>query len=120
RKLADRYMGMVRRHAYRLARRVPSHISVDDLIGAGSVGLADALNKFDRSGAQRFEAYSDCRIRGAMIDELRAQDPLSRDLRGLNKRVVAAVRTLTAELGRTPEEVEIAQRLNVTVGVFRV
>ncbi|HKQ70432.1 MAG TPA: FliA/WhiG family RNA polymerase sigma factor [Polyangiaceae bacterium] len=117
--LADRYMSMVRRHAYRLARRLPSHVNVEDLVGAGFVGLADALNKYDRSGPDRFEAYADCRIRGAMLDELRSYDPLSRDLRDLNNRIVAAVRKLTAELGRPPEESEIADELRIPVVTFR-
>jgi RNA polymerase sigma factor for flagellar operon FliA len=119
RKLADRYMSIVRRHAYRLARRLPSHVNVEDLMGAGFVGLADALNKYDRSGPDRFEAYADCRIRGAMLDELRSYDPLSRDLRDLNNRIVAAVRKLTTELGRPPEEIEIAQKLELPVATFR-
>ena len=112
-------MSIVRRHAYRLARRLPSHVNVEDLMGAGFVGLADALNKYDRTGPDRFEAYADCRIRGAMLDELRSYDPLSRDLRDLNNRIVAAVRKLTAELGRPPEEVEIAQKLELPVAAFR-
>ncbi len=119
RRLADRYMSIVRRHAYRLARRLPSHVHVEDLMGAGFVGLADALNKYDRSGPDRFEAYADCRIRGAMLDELRSYDPLSRDLRDLNNRIVSAVRCLTAELGRPPEEIEIAQKLELPVAAFR-
>jgi RNA polymerase sigma factor for flagellar operon FliA len=119
RRLADRYMNIVRRHAYRLARRLPSHVNVEDLMGAGFVGLADALNKYDRSGPDRFEAYADCRIKGAMLDELRSYDPLSRDLRDLNNRIVAVVRTLTAELGRPPEEIEIAQKLELPVAAFR-
>ena len=119
RRLADRYMGIVRRHAYRLARRLPSHVNVEDLVGAGYVGLADALNKYDRSGPDRFEAYADCRIRGAMLDELRSYDPLSRDLRDLNNRVVATVRTLTSELGRPPEEAEIAAAMGLPVPEFR-
>jgi len=119
RRLADRYMSIVRRHAYRLARRLPSHVHVEDLMGAGFVGLADALNKYDRSGPDRFEAYADCRIRGAMLDELRSYDPLSRDLRDLNNRIVSAVRSLTAELGRPPEEIEIAQKLELPVAAFR-
>jgi len=119
RRLADRYMSIVRRHAYRLARRLPSHVNVEDLVGAGFVGLADALNKYDRSGPDRFEAYADCRIRGAMLDELRSYDPLSRDLRDLNNRIVATVRKLTAELGRPPEEIEIAKSLEIPVATLR-
>src|SRR4051794_8630049 len=119
RKLADRYMSIVRRHAYRLARRLPSHVNVEDLMGAGYLGLADALNKYDRSGPDRFEAYADCRIRGAMLDELRSYDPLSRDLRDLNNKIVATVRKLTSELGRPPEEAEIANNLDLPVEAFR-
>jgi RNA polymerase sigma factor for flagellar operon FliA len=112
-------MSIVRRHAYRLARRLPSHVNVEDLMGAGYLGLADALNKYDRSGPDRFEAYADCRIRGAMLDELRSYDPLSRDLRDLNNKIVATVRKLTSELGRPPEESEIAENLDIPVEAFR-
>jgi RNA polymerase sigma factor FliA len=113
-------MGIVRRHAYRLARRLPSHINVEDLMGAGCIGLADALVKYDRTGPDRFEAYADFRIRGAMLDELRSYDPLSRDLRDLNNRIVTAVRRLTCELGRPPEEAEIAEMLGLPVAEFRL
>src|SRR5258706_12909246 len=119
RRLADCYMSIVRRHGYRVASRLPSHVHVEDLMGAGFVGLADALNKYDRSGPDRFEAYADCRIRGAMLDELRSYDPLSRDLRDLNNRIVSAVRSLTPRLRRPPEGIEIAQKREVPVAAFR-
>jgi RNA polymerase sigma factor FliA len=89
-------------------------------MGAGCVGLADALAKYDRAGPDRFEAYADFRIRGAMIDELRSYDPLSRDLRDLNNRIAAAVRALTGELGRPPEEAEIADVLRLPLVEFRM
>jgi RNA polymerase sigma factor for flagellar operon FliA len=120
RRLANRYMGLVRRHAYRLARRLPSHINVEDLMGAGCVGLADALAKYDRDGPDRFEAYADFRIRGAMLDELRSYDPLSRDLRDLNNRIATAVRGLTSALGRPPEDAEIAEALRLPVAELRL
>jgi RNA polymerase sigma factor for flagellar operon FliA len=120
RRLAHRYMGLVRRHAHRLARRLPSHINVEDLMGAGCIGLADALAKYDRAGPDRFEAYADFRIRGAMLDELRSYDPLSRDLRYLNNRIAMTVRKLTCELGRPPEEGEIADVLRLPVAEFRM
>jgi len=119
RRLAQKYMAIVRRHAYRLARRLPSHVNVEDLMGAGCVGLADALSKYDRAGPDRFEAYADFRIRGAMLDELRSCDPLSRDLRDLNNRISTAVRRLTSKLGRPPEESEIAEVLDLPVSEFR-
>jgi DNA-directed RNA polymerase specialized sigma subunit len=61
RRLADKYMAMVRRHAYRLARRLPSHVNVEDLMGAGCVGLADALCKYDQIGR------ASCRERVSMF-----------------------------------------------------
>jgi RNA polymerase sigma factor FliA len=89
-------------------------------MGAGCIGLADALAKYDRAGPDRFEAYADFRIRGAMIDELRSYDPLSRDLRDLNNRIATAVRKLTCELGRPPEETEIADVLRLPLVEFRM
>jgi RNA polymerase sigma factor for flagellar operon FliA len=118
-EFAARYEGRVRRHAFRLARRLPSHIGVEDLIAAGNLGLADAINRWSGESSERFEAYADFRIRGAMMDELRGQDPLSRDLRDWQKRLVAMVRSLTNELGRPPEEIEIAHRLRLPLSRFR-
>jgi RNA polymerase sigma factor for flagellar operon FliA len=83
------------------------------------LGLADALDRWDGSAPEQFDAYADFRIRGAMMDELRSQDPLSRDLRTLNKRLVDAVRSLTHELGRPPDEIEIARRLELPLSKFR-
>jgi RNA polymerase sigma factor for flagellar operon FliA len=119
RALVDRYTGIVRRHAFRLARRLPAHIRVEDLIAAGFFGLADALRKYDGVHADRFHAYADARIRGAMLDELRSCDPLSRDMRDLNKRIVAAIRVLTGSLNRPPDELEIAQHLGIPVNTLR-
>jgi len=119
RAVVERYTAVVRRHAFRLARRLPSHIRVEDLVAAGFLGLADALRKYDGVQADRFHAYANARIRGAMLDELRASDPLSRDMRELNKRIVAAIRTLTGSLGRPPDELEIAQHLGIPVAALR-
>jgi RNA polymerase sigma factor for flagellar operon FliA len=119
RESMDRYMAIVRRHAFRMLRRLPSHILVEDLISAGLLGLADALNRADGSNPDKFEAYAAFRIRGAMIDELRTLDPLSRDQRSLKKSIVEAMNTLTVELGRAPEEIEIAQKLGLPLATFR-
>jgi RNA polymerase sigma factor for flagellar operon FliA len=119
RALADRYAGVVRRQAYALARRLPSHFRVEDLIGAGSVGLADALQKSEGTRNEHFEAYAAFRIRGAMLDELRMNDPLSRDLRDWNNRMVQAIRALTSELGHPPDEIAIARRLELPLAAFR-
>src|SRR4051812_20216500 len=87
--LAARMIPVIRRMACRLARRLPSHVCVDDLVSAGFVGLVTAYRRFDDSRGDDFGAFAEVRIRGAMIDELRALDPLSRDLRSHAKRVAA-------------------------------
>jgi len=102
-----------------MLRRLPSHVQVEDLISAGFLGLADALHRADGSDPDKFEAYATFRIRGAMVDELRTLDPLTRDLRSLKKEIVDAVSTLTIELGRPPEEIEIAQKLGLSLADFR-
>jgi RNA polymerase sigma factor for flagellar operon FliA len=113
--LALRMMPTIRRIASQLARRLPRHIRVDDLVGAGCQGLCSALGRFDPSRAEGFESYAELRIRGAMLDELRSSDPLSRDQRVRAKRVAAATRGLQARLGRAPAADEIAAELGVSL-----
>jgi RNA polymerase sigma factor for flagellar operon FliA len=112
-------MGMIRRQAHRLRRKLPTHVELEELVGAGSVGLADALSKFEGLAPDCFERYLGYRIRGAMIDELRACDPLSPRLRSLSDRIAGAIRQITAEVGRPPEEREIARRLGLSIDALR-
>lgn len=76
-ELAVEMIPVVRRIAYRLAKRLPSHVCIEDLISAGTVGLVTAYRRFDPAMGDDFCAYAEVRIRAAMIDELRARDPLS-------------------------------------------
>ena len=117
-QVAD-YVAKVRRIAYGMARTLPRSVSVDDLIGAGLVGLADALAKGDASNASAFECYMGRRVRGAMIDELRRADPLTRPRRRFERKKERAVQTLTGSLGRTPDESEVAERMGVPTDVLR-
>ena len=89
-ELAVEMIPVIRRIAYRLAKRLPSHVCIDDLISAGVVGLITAYRRFDPARGDDFRSYAELRIRGAMIDELRASDPLSRDLRAHANRTLAA------------------------------
>ena len=73
--LALSFTTVIRQNALRIARRLPSHISIDDLIGAGFMGLVDAYRRYEPSRCDRFDAYAEYRIRGAMLDELRLHDP---------------------------------------------
>jgi RNA polymerase sigma factor for flagellar operon FliA len=118
-ELAIEMIPVIRRIAYRLAKRLPSHVCVDDLISAGVVGLITAYRRFDPARGDDFRSYAELRIRGAMIDELRASDPLSRDLRAHANRTLAARRTLESRLGRSASEMEIVQEMGLTLEAFR-
>jgi RNA polymerase sigma factor for flagellar operon FliA len=119
REIAVRYVPVIRQTALRLARRLPAHICVDDLIGAGFIGLVDAYRRYDPERCDRFDGYAEFRIRGAMLDELRSYDPLSRDLRALATRTAAATRSLEGRLGRAPTEAEVAAELGLELAAFQ-
>src|SRR5262245_59454266 len=74
-----KYYACVEKVAKRLARRLPAHVDIGELISAGAVGLIEAAERFDPSRSIRFETFAETRIRGAMLDDLRARDTLSRD-----------------------------------------
>ena len=111
--LIQRGLPIVRRLAFRMARRLPPSVDVGDLIGAGSEGLLKAVEGFDAKEHSRFEPYASMRIRGAMLDELRAIDAMTRHGRRRLAQVTKAVKKLTLELGRQPEEEEVAQELGM-------
>jgi RNA polymerase sigma factor for flagellar operon FliA len=112
-------MGTVRAIAARLARRLPQHIDREDLIGAGSLGLADALSRRGTMPGPEFEAFAACRIRGAMLDELRRIDSMTRGARRASKRVSRARHAVEQRLGRTATEKEVAQELGVDLETYR-
>jgi RNA polymerase sigma factor for flagellar operon FliA len=112
----NRFLPLVRRTAIRLARRVPKHITVEDLVGYGWIGVAEAHRRADPAmPAGEFEAYASYRIRGAMLDYLRSLDPATRDLRRSSRKVAETIRDLTGKLGRAPEEEEIATALALSL-----
>lgn len=116
----ERFQPMVRRIAIRLARRVPSHIGINDLIGCGWVGLTEAYARADESmPTEEFEAYASYRIKGAMLDFLRQSDPSAREMRNASRRVARAIASATRTLGRPPEEDEIARGLGLNVDDYR-
>jgi RNA polymerase sigma factor for flagellar operon FliA len=117
-EIAVRMMPRIRRIAGQLARRLPRHIRVDDLVGAGCQGLCTALARLDPQRVEGFESYAELRIRGAMLDELRACDPLSRDQRARAKRIATTRRTLEARLGRAPSCEEMARELGVSLETY--
>ena len=115
----ERYLPIVRRIAMKLVRRLPRQIAIDDLIGAGWVGLAEALRKREAFASDdEFEAYAAYRIKGAILDYLRSLDPMTRKTRGASRQITIAIRTLTARLGRAPSETEIAGELGIELETY--
>lgn len=118
-QLVVQYLPLVRQHAGRLALGLPAHVSRDDLIQAGVLGLLDALARFDPGRGVRFEAFAALRIRGAMLDELRRLCWLPRSLvRGMRE-MDRAAQSLATTLGREPEEEELAASLGIPVTQLR-
>jgi RNA polymerase sigma factor FliA len=115
----ERYLPLVRRIAMRTVRRLPREISLDDIVGAGWVGLVEALPRAAGMPPDEFEAYASYRVRGAILDYLRSLDPLTRKLRGASRHIEETIRTLTGRLGRSPEEAEIAAGLGLAVEPYR-
>ena len=113
-KLYERYTPLVRRIAMKTVRTLPASVTLDDLLSAGWIGLAEALQRRTASmDEEQFEAYASHRVQGAILDYLRSLDPLSRKLRGASRRISEVTAELTSRLGRAPEEEEIAGELGL-------
>src|SRR5215813_7397560 len=108
------HMPLVKAIAIRVHETLPVHVELDDLIHAGVLGLFDAVTKYDSHKNVAFHAYAKHRIKGAILDSLRQMDWASRDLRKRQKRVDTVTQELTAELGRTPNEIEMARVMGVS------
>lgn len=104
--------------AFRLISRLPDHIAVEDLISAGVLGLIDAIEKYDSAQGIPFEHYAKIRIKGAMLDEIRAMDWIPRSLRQKSSVMEKACVSLEQRLGRDPTKEEIAGELNVDMDEF--
>jgi RNA polymerase sigma factor FliA len=109
----------VRYLARRIHERLPRHVPLEDMVHAGVIGLIDALNKFDGSKHVQFGSYAKFRIRGAILDSLRATDWGPRELRRKARRVEEGQRKLSLDLGRTPTEGEVAAELNLGLREFQ-
>jgi RNA polymerase sigma factor for flagellar operon FliA len=117
-ELIERGLPIVRRLAFRLARRLPPNVDVGDLIGAGTEGLLKAIESYDMNHSARFETYAESRVRGAILDELRAQDALTRHGRRQMGEVTRVMRKLEAQLGRAPDEQEVASALGIELEAY--
>jgi len=113
-KLIIEYAPLIKFIAQKIAVRLPSNIEFDDLVSSGVIGLMDAIDKYDPSRDNKFKTYAEFRIRGAILDELRAQDWVPRSVREKAKHLERAHLKLEQGLGRMPTEEEIVSELNIT------
>lgn len=114
-RLMERYFPLVKYNGERIWQRLPDGVELDDLISAGVFGLMDAIDAFDMDRGVKFETYCVPRIRGAMLDELRAMDWVPRLVRSKASKVNKATKQLEAKLGRQPTIQELASQLELSV-----
>jgi len=109
------YAPLVKYVAGRLGSGLPAHIDDGDLVSYGLLGLISAIDRYEPSREIKFETYAIARIRGAIIDELRALDWVPRSVRSRARQIERAIGELEAKLGRAPSDEEIAARVGITV-----
>jgi len=117
-ELILKYAPLVKNIAERIAIRLPPNICKEELIGPGIMGLFDAIEKFDSTREIKFRTYANLRIKGAILDELRKMDWISRSIRRNIHRIEDAMRSLELKLGREPEDSEVAQELGVDIDSY--
>jgi RNA polymerase sigma factor for flagellar operon FliA len=109
----------VRRLAHQMIARLPANVEIDDLIQVGMIGLHDALGRFDAAQGVQFETFATQRIRGAMLDELRSGDWMSRGDRKQQRQIENAVHKLEQQFGRAPAESEIAKEMGLSLTEYQ-
>jgi RNA polymerase sigma factor FliA len=110
-----RLLSLVRRVAHEMREHLPAHLDLDDLMSAGTLGLIDAVRRFEAGKHVKIETYARYRIRGAILDALRNLDPASRDMRKKNKRAERVFHDLAAQLGRPATDAEMAEALRMSL-----
>src|SRR5271154_1585196 len=114
-KLILEYAPLIKFIAQKIAVRLPSNIEFDDLVSSGVIGLMDAIDKYDPTRDNKFKTYAEFRIRGAILDELRAQDWVPRSVREKAKMLERAYAKIEHEKGRAATDEEVAEELKMTM-----
>ena len=114
-ELIIKYAPLIKYIANRIAMRLPSHIETDDMINTGVLGLMDALEKFDPERGVKFETYAEFRIKGAILDELRAMDWVPRSVRKIATWLETTGSELEKKLGRKASDEELAGAMDIEV-----
>ena len=118
-RLVLHYSPLVKYVAGRIGTGLPSHVDIADLVQSGIFGLVDAIERFEPDRGLKFETYAMQRIRGAILDDLRAQDWVPRSVRSRAREVERTMERLEAKLHRSASDAEVAEELGITVGELR-
>lgn len=114
-QLILQYAPLVKYVMGRLAISLPAILDYEDVLSSGTIGLIEAVERFEPTKGVKFETYAISRIRGSIIDTLRALDRLPRSVRQKARVADRAVSKLTIDLGREPTDSEVASELGLTV-----
>lgn len=119
-EVALRFLPIIRRVARSFSNKLPRHLTLDDLVGAGFVALVEHQARHRAMPPEEFERTAVLRIRGSMRDELRKADPLSRRMRHRQREIARATTTLTQAYGRPPTAEEVAAHLGLAEEAFHL
>ncbi|NLO10732.1 MAG: FliA/WhiG family RNA polymerase sigma factor [Clostridiales bacterium] len=114
-KIIIEYAGLVKLVAGRLSMYLGHNVEYDDLVGYGTFGLIDAIDKFDYYKGYKFETYASLRIRGAILDQIRKMDWIPRSIRQKQRKIENAYQTLETRYGRNVSDEDVAGELNLTL-----
>ncbi|WP_425060882.1 RNA polymerase sigma-D factor [Sporomusa carbonis] len=114
-KLIEIYLQLVKLVAGRIAVSLPQHVDKDDLISNGFFGLMESIDRFDPDRGIKFETYAVVRIRGAILDSLRAQDWIPATIRQKARQYEQTVAKLEHALGRSVSDEEIAMAMKISL-----
>ncbi|MDR1648578.1 MAG: RNA polymerase sigma factor FliA [Zoogloeaceae bacterium] len=115
----EQYLPLVKRIAHHLMARLPANVLLEDLVQNGMLGLLDAMGRYAEDMGAQFESYASQRIRGAMLDGLRENDWLPRQVRREMRRVESMVHRLEQQNGRAPSEGELAESLGMSLADYQ-
>lgn len=117
-RLVLEYAPLIKYIAQKIAARLPANIELDDLISSGVIGLMDAIEKYDSKRDNKFKTYAEFRIRGAILDELRAQDWVPRSVREKAKLLERVYAKIEQALGRQATDEEVCSELKISHDEF--
>jgi RNA polymerase sigma factor for flagellar operon FliA len=116
-QIIKEFLPYIKYTAYRLSWKLPAHITIDDLISVGLMGLMDAVERFE-PGKVKLKTYAELRIKGSMIDELRATAWIPRSMRKKIDIINKARAKLEKKLGRMPDDTEVAKSLKMPINEY--